>query len=56
MKEFIKKFLDKWLCMHDWENFLVVKVSKEDDFSNKKYSIRHFKCKKCGKFHKIKSS
>ena len=56
MKEYIKKFLDKWLCMHDWERFLVVDKEDKDEFSRKTYSIHHFKCKKCGKFHKLKSS
>lgn len=56
MKEYIKKWLDKWVCMHDWERFLVVDVTSKGDFSNSNYSIHHFKCKKCGKFHKIKSS
>lgn len=52
MKQLIKKLLqqikDKWFCLHDWELC-------GGQFNVGTYSIYHFKCKKCGKFKKVKS-
>ena len=55
-KEFISALFEKWACKHDWE--LITKVAhywKEGD-KYPLYHIFYFKCKKCGKFKKIKSS
>ncbi len=54
MKDFIRKFMDKFLCLHDWEEFSTVRVS--DSFLGGNWSVYHFKCRKCGKFKRIKSS
>lgn len=56
MKETIKNLLqqikDKWFCLHDWEQWKTIHV--ETDLGST-YSVYHFRCKKCGKFKKVKS-
>lgn len=54
LKEFISALFEKWACKHDWEHFAKVDVWGESE-KYPKYHILHFKCKKCGKFKKIKS-
>ncbi len=51
IKEVIKGISNKFFCCHDWQHWHTSKV--EADFE--RYSIFHFKCKKCGKFKKVKS-
>lgn len=53
MKELLKKIIEKWACMHEWNAWHTVNV--ETDYGDR-YSVFHFMCKKCGKFKKIKSS
>ena len=52
MLELIKQLFSKWSCHHDWELWETVRVS--DDWGGS-YRVFHFKCKKCGKFKKVKS-
>ena len=56
MKNIIKNFLEKLVCKHDWEKLECIKV--RDHFFNVSdlpiYHIYLYKCKKCGKFKKIK--
>ena len=56
MKEYIKKLLDKWLCMHDWELKVKTNYEYNDGGYEGNYYIYTYACKKCGKFHKMKSS
>lgn len=51
MLELIKQLFDKWSCHHDWELWETVHVS--DDWGGS-WRVFHFKCKKCGKFKKVK--
>ena len=56
MKQLVKGLLqqikDKWFCFHDWELWRTIHV--ETDLGST-YSVYHFRCKKCGKFKKVKS-
>ena len=52
VKELLQQIKDKWFCLHDWELWRTIHV--EADLGGT-YSIYHFKCKKCGKFKKVKS-
>jgi len=51
-KEFISALFEKWACKHDWEHWRTIHVT-EDFYED--YHIFHFKCRKCGKFKKVKS-
>lgn len=51
-KEFISAILEKIACKHEWEHWQTVQV--EDDWTGF-YRIFYFKCKKCGRFKKVKS-
>ena len=51
-KEFISALFEKWACKHDWEHWRTIHVT-EDFYGD--YHIFHFKCRKCGKFKKVKS-
>lgn len=53
MKECIKRFLDKWLCCHEWETY--AKVDVETDLGGR-YTRYILICKKCGKIKKVKSN
>lgn len=52
VKELLQQVKDKWFCLHDWELWKTVHV--ETDLGGT-YTVYHFKCKKCGKFKKVKS-
>ena len=52
LKEFISALFEKWACKHEWERWTTVEVT--DDVGGCSH-IYHFKCKKCGKFKKVKS-
>lgn len=52
LKEFISRLFEKWSCKHDWELWQTIHVT-DDIFGM--YHTYHFKCKKCGKFKKVKS-
>ena len=52
LKEFISALFEKWACKHDWEQWKTIHV---EDYIVDSYHVFHFKCKKCGKFKKIKS-
>lgn len=54
-KEFISALLEKWACKHDWEQIAKVAHYYAEEDKYPMYHILHFKCKKCGKFKKIKS-
>lgn len=55
MKEYIKKFLDKWLCMHQWESLFTVHVEKDTDYGKYQYKVKQYVCKKCVKFKRIEA-
>lgn len=52
MLELINKLIAKWACSHDWEQWHHTRV--EDGYGGS-WTVFHFKCKKCGKFKKVKS-
>ena len=51
-KEFISALFEKWACKHEWAQWQAIRVT--DDCGGA-YHVFHFKCKKCGKFKKVKS-
>lgn len=51
-REFISALFEKWTCRHEWEQWQTIRVT--DDCGGA-YHVFHFKCKKCGKFKKVKS-
>ena len=53
MKEYIKRFLDKWLCCHQWVTY--EKILVRTDFGGSYYRYILI-CKKCGKIKKLKSN
>lgn len=56
MWELIKKILEKWACLHDWEllhgHEIKTRRPGSDDWFIRSH-IYHHKCKKCGKIKKI---
>ena len=52
----LSELLHKWSCHHDWEEFKTFNwfESSEDTRPYKKVYL--LKCKKCGKFKKLKIS
>lgn len=56
LKEFISTLFEKWSCKHDWEQIVTVSHYQKEGDTYPIYHILHFKCKKCGKFKKIKSN
>lgn len=53
MKEYIKRFLDKLLCYHQWETY--EKILVRTDFGGSYYRYILI-CKKCGKIKRLKSN
>ena len=51
---FIKRLLEKWACLHDWQELECVSVLNEFSGNIPAYHIHLYKCKKCGKFKKVK--
>lgn len=54
-KGFVSAILEKIVCKHDWELLYKIAHYFEDSDEYPMYYIFHYKCKKCGKFKKIKS-
>ena len=56
MKRLIDAIIKKWFCCHEWEFLFERKVEVVDDWGDSSwYTVRHYFCKKCGKYKKIKS-
>ncbi|KWR51897.1 hypothetical protein [Phocaeicola sp.] len=56
MKHLIDAIIKKWFCCHEWEYLFERRVEVVDDWGDSSwYTVRHYFCKKCGKYKKIKS-
>lgn len=56
MKHLIECIIKKWFCCHEWEFLFERDVEEVDDWGDSSiYTTRHYFCKKCGKYKKIKS-
>ena len=56
MKNLIDAIIKKWFCCHEWEYLFERRVEVVDDWGDRSwYTVRHYFCKKCGKYKKIKS-
>ncbi len=56
MKHVINAIVKKLLCCHEWTFLFEHYVKNYDEFGFcDTYSVRHYVCKKCGKYKKIKS-
>lgn len=56
MKRLIDAIIKKWLCCHEWEFLFEREVEVVKDWGDSNlYTVRHYLCKKCGKYKKIKS-
>lgn len=56
MKRLIDAIIKKWFCCHEWEYLFERRVEAVDDWGDRSwYTVRHYFCKKCGKYKKIKS-
>ena len=67
MSKLIDAIIKKWFCCHEWELIYdepveITKTTTSDKFNfcgedstkiTKKYTIRHYFCKKCGKYLRI---
>lgn len=54
MKRLIDAIIKKWLCCHEWELICERWVEYNDTDGNEKvYTVRHYFCKKCGKYKRI---
>lgn len=51
-KEFISALFEKLACKHEWEPWQTIYGTDE---WGQFYQMFQFKCKKCGKFKKVKS-
>lgn len=52
MKRLIDAIIAKWLCCHEWA--FQYKEQVDTDFGGW-YEVRHYFCKKCGKYKRIKT-
>ena len=56
MKHVINAIVKKLLCCHEWTFLFERYVKNYDEFGFcDTYSVRHYVCKNCGKYKKIKS-
>ena len=56
MKRLVDAIIKKWFCCHEWEFLFERDVEEVYDWGDSgSYTTRHYFCKKCGKYKKIKS-
>lgn len=56
MKQLIKAMIRKVLCRHEWTYLFERGVRGYNEYGfYESYTVKHYACKKCGKYKKIKS-
>lgn len=53
MKELLKRIIDKWLCLHDWEEVKSIHYYSKEDPNLPTRFVFLSCCQKCGKLKKI---
>ena len=63
-KRLVDAIIKKWFCCHEWELIdteeVIVKDSNKEEWGyiktiEKRYLVKHYFCKKCGRYLKITS-